>query len=411
MYVSRLHLEEFRSYHTLDLALPPSGARLIGKNGSGKTSFLEAIVLLATTRSARTSSDRELVAWESGEAFGLAPWMRVEAEVRTDLRQHHVAIALELDAAHESVTRKTFALDGQSVRGQDLIGVLKFVLFSPEDVQLVTGPPSERRRQLDVLISQIDREYLRALTRYNRVLPQRNGLLKSFSRDRVSPSSRMAVAELAFWDEELVAAGAYVVASRRLMIDRLAELMRARSGELIDDATLDLAYESRLDFGPITTADNRHTIRSLNEALLVRFHDQLAEVRVEEFRRGVTMIGPQRDDLIFQINGRSLATFGSRGQQRLGVVAIKLSEGDLIAAETDETPVLLLDDVLSELDEVHREQLLRAVVVPGRQVLVSSTDPGPLEHPALASLPVLIIDRGTIRDAVEERDTETGSSS
>ncbi|HWK81427.1 MAG TPA: DNA replication/repair protein RecF [Thermomicrobiales bacterium] len=397
MHVSRLHLEEFRSYQQLDLAIPASGMRLIGKNGSGKTSFLEAIVLLATTRSARTSSDRELVGWTSGEAYGLAPWSRVEADVQTDERAHRIAIALELDAAHESVTRKTFTLDGQAARGQDLIGVLKFVLFSPEDVQLVTGPPAERRRQLDVLISQIDREYLRALTRYNRVLPQRNGLLKAFARDRVSPMARAAIAEIAFWDEELVAAGAYVVASRRLMIDRLSELMAARSGALIEGANLGLAYEARLDFGSITTADNRHTIRSLNEALVGRFHDQLADVRAEEFRRGMTVIGPHRDDLTFRINGRSLATYGSRGQQRLGVVAIKLSEGDLIAAETGETPVLLLDDVLSELDEVHRDHLLQAVAVPGRQLLVSSTEPGPLEHPALGSLPILEIVNGTIQ--------------
>ncbi|MGB3328835.1 MAG: DNA replication/repair protein RecF [Thermomicrobiales bacterium] len=397
MYVSRLHLEEFRSYPQLDLEIPASGVRLVGKNGSGKTSFLEAIVLLATTRSARTSSDRELVGWTSGEMFGLAPWSRVEADLHTEEREHRIAIALELDASHEQVTRKTFTQDGRSVRGQDLIGVLKFVLFSPEDVQLVTGPPAERRRQLDVLISQIDREYLRALTRYNRVLPQRNGLLKGFSRDRVSPASRMAIAELAFWDEELIAAGAYVVASRRLMIDRLSELMRARSGALIEGADLDLAYESRLDFGSITTTDNRHTIRSLNEALTARFHDQLAEVRPEEFRRGVTVVGPHRDDLTFLINGRSLATYGSRGQQRLGVVAIKLSEGDLIAAETGETPVLLLDDVLSELDEVHRDHLLEAVVAPGRQVLVSSTETTPLDHPSLASLPILRIEKGTIQ--------------
>lgn len=399
MHCSRLHLEEFRSYHGLDLDLPAQGLRLIGKNGSGKTSFLEAIVLLATTRSARTAADRDLVNWTSGEDYGLAPWSRVEADIHTSDRTHRIAIALELDATHESVTRKAFSLDGQAVRGQDLIGVLKFVLFSPEDVQLVGGPPAERRRQIDVLISQIDREYLRALSRYGRVLPQRNGLLKRFARDRVNPTARMAVAELAFWDEELVSAGAYVFASRQLMIDRLASLMRDRSGSLIDGAELDLAYLPKLDYGGISTSDNRHTIRSLTEALTVRFHDQLAEVRGEEFRRGMTLIGPHRDDMTFLINGRSLATFGSRGQQRLGVIAIKLSEGDLISAETGETPVLLLDDVLSELDEVHRDHLLRAVTIPGRQLIVSSTEAGPLEHPDLVALPMLAIADGRIQVA------------
>ena len=396
MMLSRLHLEEFRTYHSLDLEIASPGLRLIGQNASGKTSFIEAIVMLATTRSPRASSDREVVEWESGLVYGVAPYARIEADVQYGDRRHRIAVSIELDAARQTLARKTFSLDGQSVRAHDLIGVIKFVLFAPEDVQLVTGPPAERRRQLDVLISQIDREYLRALSRYGRVLSQRNGLLKGFARDRVHPNATQAVAQLAFWDEELVGAGAYVIASRQLMVDRLAALMRNRSGELIRDAQIDLTYHPRLDLGSISTQDNRHTLQTLTEAVTARFHDQLVAVRAEEFRRGVTVVGPHRDDIVFGLNGRELAVYGSRGQQRLGVVAIKLSEGDLITAETGETPILLLDDVLSELDDAHRELLLAAVAQSDRQLLVTSTEPGPLEHASLADLPLVQVRQGAI---------------
>ncbi|MGI8483404.1 MAG: DNA replication/repair protein RecF [Thermomicrobiales bacterium] len=396
MYLSRLHLEEFRNYHSLEMDLDPAGLRLIGPNASGKTSFMEAVVLLATTRSPRASSDREVVEWESGKNFGVSPYSRIEAEVQYGERLHKIAVSIELDPERQHLSRKTFTLDGQSVRAHDLIGVVKFVLFSPEDVQLVTGPPAERRRQLDILISQIDRNYLRSLSRFGRVLSQRNGLLKGFSRDRVSPKSTHAITQLTFWDEELVGAGAYVIASRQLMIDRLSALLRARSHRLIRDAEIDLTYQSKLDLGPISTRDNSFTLQALTEAVTTRFHDQLALVRDEEFRRGVTVVGPHRDDVVFGLNGRELAVYGSRGQQRLGVVAIKLSEGDLITGETGETPILLLDDVLSELDAAHRELLLDAVITDHRQLLVTSTEPGPLDHAALAGLPISQVTQGTI---------------
>ena len=396
MYLSRLHLEEFRNYHSLEMDLDPAGLRLIGQNASGKTSFIEAVVLLATTRSPRASSDREVVEWESGQNFGVSPYSRIEAEVMYGERLHKIAVSIELDPERQHLSRKTFTLDGQSVRAHDLIGVVKFVLFSPEDVQLVTGPPAERRRQLDILISQIDRDYLRSLSRFGRVLSQRNGLLKGFSRDRVSPKSTHAITQLTFWDEELVGAGAYVIASRRLMIDRLSALMRERSHLLIRDAEIDLTYQSKLELGAISTRDNSYTLQALTEAVTSRFHDQLALVRDEEFRRGMTVIGPHRDDIVFGLNGRELSTYGSRGQQRLGVVAIKLSEGDLITAETGETPILLLDDVLSELDAIHRELLLDAVITDHRQLLVTSTEPGPLDHSALARLPIAQVNQGII---------------
>jgi len=393
MYLAHLHLEEFRSYATLDLDIDPRGVRIVGQNGSGKTSFIEAVVMLATTRSSRTSADREVVRWESGELFGVAPYARLEAEVQTQERRHQVTVAIELDRDGRQTARKTFTIDGQTSRAQDVIGTIKIVLFSPEDVQLVTGAPSERRRLIDMLISQIDRQYLRALSRYGRILQQRNGLLKRFAKERVYHGSLPAIAELAFWDDQLIESGAYVVASRQRMIGRLSELMVARSSTLIRDAVIGLTYQSKLELGPTSDTPN---VASRAQELAVRFQMQLAEVRAEEFRRGLTVIGPHRDDVVFGINERDLATYGSRGQQRLGVVALKLSEGDLIAEATGEMPILLLDDVLSELDASHRELLLEAVATTDRQLLVTSTEADPLDHPALADLPLVYVKDGAI---------------
>jgi len=276
-----------------------------------------------------------------------------------------------------------------------MVGVLRTVLFTPEDVQLETGPPAERRRQIDILISQIDRGYLRSLSRYGKVVSQRNGLLKAFSRDRVDPASQVAVAQLSFWDEELIGAGAAIIAARITALGRLSEFMAVRSRTLIADRTIELHYLPRLDlpgWSPEELADRRLLERRVQAAFL----DHLRRVRGEEFRRGVTLIGPQRDDFEMTLDGRPMDAFGSRGQQRLGVIALKLSENDLIQERTGERPVVLLDDVLSELDEVHRDLLLTALAAERCQVLVTSAERASLQHPALDRLPFMEISNGRV---------------
>lgn len=395
MHLSHLTLDEFRSYQHLDLDLPAQGLRIAGRNASGKTSLLEAIVMLATTRSPRTSIDREAVRWESGELYGVNPYARLLAEVVTNDRRHNLEISMELPEGTSRVTRKRFRLDGRAVRAHDLVGVVRAVLFSPEDVNLVTGSPSERRRQMDILISQIDRSYMRALTKYGKVLSQRNGLLKTFSRDRVDPRSREAVTELSFWDEELVHAGSRIVALRYRALASLGHLIEARSESLISRHRIGITYVPRLEL-PAWSEDETDDVSDLIQRVVARFFDQLRAVRGEEFRRGTTVIGPQRDDFEMTLDGRSLASFGSRGQQRLGVVALKLSESDIIAQWTGERPLVLLDDVLSELDQIHRELLLGALASEDCQLLVTSADREPLEHPALEHLPLVAVDAGRL---------------
>jgi DNA replication and repair protein RecF len=395
MHLTLLTLEEFRNYQQLALELPPEGLRIAGRNASGKTSLLEAIVLLATTRSPRTSTERDTVRWESGEEYGVNPYARLGAVVVARDRRHHLEISLELPEGTARITRKRFRVDGRSVRAHDMVGVLRTVLFSPEDVQLVAGAPAERRRQMDILISQIDRSYMRALSRYGKVLSQRNGLLRTFSRDRVGPGSRAAVAQLSFWDEELVSSGSEIVAGRLVALADLTDLVAERSRFLISDHEIGMNYHPRLDL-PLWSRDEHGSPGKLQQRVQATFLSQLEQVRSEEFRRGTTVVGPHRDDFLITLDGRPLDAFGSRGQQRLGVVALKLSESDMITNRTGERPMVLLDDVLSELDEVHRGLLLDALSAENCQVLVTSADRSPLEHPALDHLPMVQLSDGRL---------------
>jgi DNA replication and repair protein RecF len=383
MQVSNLSLQQFRTYDALDIAIDAHGMRISGRNASGKTSFLEAIVMLSTTRSPRASADREVIRWDSGLDLSLPPYSRIEASIETDAGRSKVGMTLEQEQGTLGQARKQFLLNGQSVRAQDIVGVLKCVLFTPEDVYLVSGPPAERRRQMDILISQIDRGYLTALSRFGKILSQRNGLLKSFARDRRRPGEARAITELSYWDEEFIAVAAYLVSARTAASNALSRLMRGRSLALVEEANVSFTYVPRMDLPESARDTDPGARRQMIGAALER---QLEAVREEEFRRGMSLVGPHRDDFLYSIDERPLAQFGSRGQQRLGVVAYKLSEADLITEVSGEQPVLLLDDVLSELDAVHRDLLLAAIAGESCQLFVTSTDMASLDHPALANL-------------------------
>lgn len=387
MHVEHLTLDEFRTYRHLDLDIPPAGLRLIGKNGSGKTSVLEALVMLSSGRSSRASVDRDVIAWESGEDYGVPPYARWEADVRSESGRHKVGLSIEIDRAGPQ--RKQFLIDGERVRAADHVGTLKSILFSPEDVMLVSGSPSERRRQVDILLSQVDRNYLRALSAYTRVLAQRNHLLKQFTRERRSPRDGSAVNELSFWDEQLIDSGSTVIAARTDISQAMTDLVGVRSRDLIADRTIGFAYQPRLEGLDPSSQPSRNQIAAL-------FQDAIASRRIDEFRRGMTLMGPHRDDFTFTIDERDLAQFGSRGQQRLGVIAYRLAEIDTITTRSGETPILLLDDVLSELDDVHRDMLITTVSHCGCQILITATDQTTLGMDALAPLPMATVTSSSI---------------
>jgi len=392
MHLTKLEITRFRCHAGVRMSIPDAGVRIVGPNGSGKTSILEAIGMLATTRSFRGANDRDVVNWESGRDFGVAPFTRVEAAVRSNGDETRLGIVLELTDDGESVQSKRFLVDDSPTSAHDLVGNLMVVAFTPEDVQLVIGPPADRRRAIDILISQVDRTYMRRLTAYGRVLRQRNGLLKAFARDRVQPDAAMAIAQISFWDEQLVAEGGYLIARRARVAAALDGAMALHAAAMSERGRygLDYAPRVRVDQAALLAAEEplEHAVIRANEA----FRQDLESHREDEFRRGMTLTGPHRDDLVFTVEGRSLARFGSRGQQRLGVLAMKLAEADVIADVSGDTPVFLLDDVLSELDPTHRAMLLDQLAARRAQTILTSAEEAALDHPALESLSVFRTD-------------------
>ncbi len=387
MHLTELTIDQFRCHAGVRMTIPDAGVRIVGPNGSGKTSVLEAIAMLATTRSFRGAQDRDVVRWESGEDYGVAPFARVEARVESHGERHRLGIAMELAEDGESIASKRFLVDDRSTSAHELVGNLMVVAFTPEDVQLVIGPPADRRRALDILISQFDRVYMRHLSAYGRVLRQRNGLLKAFARDRVRADAPAAITQLSFWDEQLVGEGAYLIARRARVAAALSRAMDRHATDLSSRARFAVDYQPRVRVDPELLA-SEETLDSAVARSAAAFHADLEAHREDEFRRGMSLTGPHRDDLGFSIDGRSLARFGSRGQQRLGVLALKLAEADVIAEESGDTPVFLLDDVLSELDAAHRRLLLDELAARQAQVVLTSAEDDALDHPSLGALAV-----------------------
>jgi DNA replication and repair protein RecF len=382
MYVSRLVLSDFRIYKQLNLALPKGVTLLYGANAAGKTTILEALYYLATTRSPRASAERELISLEATGDLGLPPFARLSAQVHQ--RPEAEAVPLEIviqrrfgaDGELLPSSQKTIRINKINRRALDLIGQLRVVMFAPQDLVLVTGAPADRRRYLDVTLSQIDGRYVRALSRYNQVLTQRNGLLRSW-RDSGRAGNDQ---ELTFWDDELTKAGAYLLRERRRAVVQLDELARQQFSEITgSDQALSLRY---VESTPAADA------KTFAEALLAN--------RREERDRGMTLIGPHRDDLSIRLAEREIGVYGSRGQQRATTLALRLAEANFMAERTGDCPVLLLDDLLSELDSRRREHLLKAIDRPDQQTLITATDLDDFAPAFLANITRLHVDSGKI---------------
>ncbi len=386
MHIRYLSLTNFRNYARLELALPERPLLLHGANAQGKTSLLEAIYLLSTGSSPLTSLDRQLIRWKA-EAEGL-PYARVWAEVVRSDRIQEVEIILEKKSLANGTTRlqKTIRVDRARKRRADLTGRLNVVLFMPQDVELVAGPPAGRRRYLDDTLCQVDRDYCTALERYTETLRQRNATLRHLRDEGGDP------AQLTPFEEILAREGVIVANGRRELVaalsqragrihQRLAggvEWLRLEYCPNFDPAAPPaLKYQMGLGLrpyeGPPAGVEAENLVAAFRQALLAR--------RADEITRGVTLTGPHRDELRFVAGSPThgthevdLGTFGSRGQQRTAVLALKLAELEWMRERTGEAPVLLLDEVLAELDTDRRRYLL-AQVDSVEQALLTATDP------------------------------------
>jgi DNA replication and repair protein RecF len=387
VYLRRLELEQFRSYESLLLAIPPQGLRIQGANGTGKSTLLEAIELLSTTRPRRGALDADVIRFTSGQDLGVAPYARVVGEAARGDAVARVEVFLQR-GERRAAARKTFKIADRPRRATEVVGLLPTVRFSPDDLELALGAPAVRRRFLDVLLSQIDRRYLRALSRYAKIVSQRNGLLKRVAASGTNPDAD----EFAYWDEQLVALGAYIIAARAAAVAALERAATRWFATLADGlGTLSVSYVSTLQ-QPVEWWSEMHaledrTAASQRAATVLEAH--LKRNLHVDVARGSTTIGPHRDDIAIAIESRPVERFGSRGQQRIAVVALKLAEVEVVAMELDMQPILLLDDVLSELDDQHQQQLMRAASDANGQLLITSADSTALDRTELGALPLV----------------------
>jgi DNA replication and repair protein RecF len=377
MVIEHLSLQNFRNYARLEMTLPPGAILLYGANAQGKTSLLEAIYYLATARSPYTTSDRQLINWDADR--DLFSFARVGAEVVNAsrmLNRIEITLVETSDGLNGTRLNKEIRINGVSRRVMDLVGQVNVVLFLPQDLTLVEGPPAERRRYMNVTLCQTDGEYCRALDTFEKALSQRNALLKRIADSDARPD------QLEYWDDQLTGAGAVVVAGRQRLLRELEVKARHVHHDLSGGSEdLELRYQP----GFVATANNSGQLSfdvlglDLNRQLSVdeiaaQFSARLSETRGEEIERGMTLVGPQRDELRLVVNGRDLGLYGSRGQARTAVMALKLAELEWMHDTMREWPILLLDEVVAELDAARRAYLLDRVQGVS-QALLTTTEP------------------------------------
>jgi DNA replication and repair protein RecF len=382
MHLTDLSLTNYRNYARLKLTLPRQVVILCGENAQGKSNFLEAIYYLVTSRSPRASADRQLISWLAEEE--VLPYARLEGRFERRDTACHVAMVLMREHGEgtgEPRLRRQIELDGVRKKAMEYLGELLVVMFSPRDIDLVNGPPDGRRRFLDIALCQLDSRYLHSLRRYTAVLGQRNSLLR---RLRQGHGSRQ---ELEIWDEQLASPGAYLMLRRSEIIRGLSRLGQPFHRRLTaDQGRMELAYVPSFDPTHKPSVNYQlpmrmDVLRARQEAwsglddsaLDAAFRAQLGDIRQQEIERGRTLIGPQRDDVQFLENGVSMTTFGSRGQQRTIALSLRLAERALMLEERGEEPILLLDDVMSELDAARREALTALLDRSGQAILTTTS--------------------------------------
>ena len=389
MELSRLTLESFRSYLAAELVPDPGLTVVLAPNGAGKTNLLEAVAVAITGRSHRATADAELVT--HGGQFGR---VRLELGGGPEAGGATVELVIPGDTAPAGLRRR-LTVNGVPRRVASVADTARVVLFRPEEMLLLVGSPSDRRRFLDGILAQRDRAAARDLVELARVVAQRNALLRAI---RAAEARHDA---MAFWDEQLALVGSRVMRARLAAVAELAE----RIGTLHDavaptderGASVGIAYADTLKESWPDRADPRERLPDADE-LAGAFRRRIADVRPKEAWNGVSLVGPQRDDVRVSLGGRDVAAHASRGQQRTIILALKLAETDLLGVDGPR-PVVLLDDVFSELDRTRSERL--SGLLGGRgQVIVTTADPRTLDSDAAAGAAVWrIVDGRLERDA------------
>jgi DNA replication and repair protein RecF len=381
MYLTQLSLTHYRNFSRLDLDVPTGVLMLVGANAQGKTSLLEAIYFLATFTAFHAEHDRQVINFLAAQETatpGLGAVARIVGDFQRGGRKHRleVRLILEVNGNHEGPRlRKEILLDGVKRKQQEAVGHFNAVLFLPQMLAVIDGSPDERRRYLNTALSQVVPDYVGYLSLYTQTLTQRNALLKQLA-ERNGDSG-----QLAYWDEQLASAGAYLIQARIRALLALEKLATGVHRELTrGQEVLRLVY--RPSYDPLPQPANQYNLpmetvadrsRLALDQIRDGFLEALARLRGEELVRGVTTIGPHRDEMRFLANGVDLGRYGSRGQVRTAMLAMKLAEVAWMKEQTGQWPVLLLDEVLAELDTDRRADLLGRLAG-SEQVWLTTTD-------------------------------------
>ena len=350
MRIEHLALTSFRTYLDLALEIPPGAQVVVGQNATGKTNLLESLAMLGRGRSHRAGQDGDVITW--GHEFA-----RVEAKLAGPGSAGSSTAELIISRTAAGGGRKRALVNGVPRRPAALRLTLPVVLFAPEDMLLVVGSPGLRRQAVDSLVEQTVPSAGQVMTTYARALTQRNNLLRAIRDGAAAPD------ELRFWDAVVVDEGSRIVDWRRDLLERLAPNLAAAHREIApNEPALELMYQTNA--APAGAETTREAISR-----------RLAETTQKELWNGVTLVGPHRDDVVFRAGDRELASYASRGQQRTAILAFKLAQLDLITEVLGVPPLLLLDDVFSELDPERRAHLVRRIgELPQAFVTTTTTD-------------------------------------
>lgn len=368
MRVHRLVLKNFRNYETFDQTFDRQVIIFRGANAQGKTNVLEALYMLSIAKSHRTNRDRDCIRWG-------APFAVMKATVERKSDRHRLEV--QLSPKGKKVKRNGV----EQRRLSDYLGTLNAVMFAPEDLSIVKGRPEMRRRFLDMSISQVTPTYVHHLSRYNKVLAQRNHLLKSMWQ------TKAASPLLDVLNEQLVTAGVHVLLKRVEFIRKIESWAQDIQAHITNGhERLQLSYRTFVD--DIEQKDE--------SALREEYYALLKSREAKERERGSTLIGPHRDDVTFTVNDIDVQTFGSQGQQRTTALSLKLAEIELVYEVIGEYPILLLDDVLSELDVTRQTHLIHSIR--GKvQTFVTTTSTDGIDERTLRDASVYDVERGNVR--------------
>ncbi len=339
MYLDKLSLKNFRSFKEKALVFSPKTSLILGPNTAGKTNILEAIHLLATGKSFRAQEEKEMI--KEGEELARIKYQTISKDDKREERTDLEILLTAGQVAGQPTPHKKYFVNGVSRRMIDFVGFTRVVLFWPEDMELVTDSPSRRRRYLDFVLTQVDREYRRSLLSYEKGLRQRNKLLERIRDEGVSRS------QLLFWNQLLISNGSLLTDKRIEFLDFI------NRSPALTGTTAGKPFQIEYDKSIISES-------------------RLQQYAQEEIAAAATLVGPHRDDFKFLLGSRDLSLFGSRGEQRMAILWLKLAELEYMTTKTGERPILLLDDIFSELDHEHRHHVLE--IIPQQQTIMTTTD-------------------------------------